>query len=206
MNTIINLADIDRHLLYFLDVESILTLMTISKNQRTLMLEIDFIKELRLIIEKYVVDPNIIDYQDAYGYAHYRRMHDYLSVLYIFTDNLVDLASATGYIHILDWLHNSVNEFTYTETTIDKAIKNNHVNVLNWFVNSKYKFIYTTLEQCLINKNIKILKWFDESKYEIKYHEVCVQLMFMEDKSRFDYLGTDSRILKRIMETCKMFK
>ena len=53
MNTICKFADIDIYLLYFINIDTILAITEISKDQYILMNNLDFIKQLRTIIREY---------------------------------------------------------------------------------------------------------------------------------------------------------
>ena len=94
MNTICKIADIDIYLLYYLDIKTILKLLLLSIQQNTLMKNLEFIKQLRIIVQKY---------------GH---------------NNIVDTAARYNYISLMQWLSESINEFKYSSNAIDKAAVN----------------------------------------------------------------------------------
>ena len=146
MNTICNFPDIDIHLLYFLDTTSVLTLSTISKNQHTLMLSLDFVKELRTIVQKY----NIFNYK--FGFIDYAVKHNFLS--------------------LIKWFAASINKFSYNDFAMNCAATNGDIQILQWFSESRYEFIYdkSTIGRAARAGNVNVLEWFDKSKHEFIYY------------------------------------
>ena len=113
MNTICKLADIDIYLLYYLDIKTVLAVTEISKEQNTLMINLDFVKQLRTLVQKH-------------GYK-----------------NIIVKAVKYNYISLIIWVSDSINKFKYSSDAINSAAENGHINILDWFANSRYKFKYS---------------------------------------------------------------
>ena len=172
MNTICKLADIDIYLLYFIDIKTVIRLLTISKDQNNLIINLDFAKEICALMQKYGYKygyKKIIDISAAHNYI---SLIKWISESFLeenefqYTQNAIDNAAACGHIDVLDWFANSKYKFKYSTNAIDFASDYGNIDVLNWFANSKYEFKYTinAIYYALIYHKLEILKWFDESK------------------------------------------
>ena len=189
MNTICKFGDIDTYLLYYVDIKKILELTTISKDQNTFMFNLDFIKQLRILVQKY----------------RYK--------------NIIDNAAKHNYISLINWIANSINKFKYTapkkymkmhafsyifygafytsyrnfcfaktprkyrkcmhfhifsraEEAIENAAEYGHIDIIIWFAKSGYEFQYTqnAIFYASTYGHIDVLEWFANSKvYEFKY-------------------------------------
>ena len=134
MNTLLNHADVDTYLLYFLDIKTIINISILSKNQNLLLKNTKSINELLLIL----INNHTLD------------------IPYI-----INCASAKNYINLLEWIHESINKFLYSEITINVAAKNAHIDILQFF-HSNYKIydIDRALKLAARYNHVKVLEWF----------------------------------------------
>ena len=172
MNTICKFVDIDTYLLYFIDIKTVISLITISKDQYNHMINLDFVKQLCSLVQK----------------------HECI--------NIIDNAAFYNYLSLIKWISESSvweNEFKYSSYAIAYAADKGYVDILQWFAKSKHEFKYTAyaIDIALIEHKLESLKWFDESKYEIKYSPKIIKEILKGDCTDiYDYLGPNSRIIK----------
>ena len=85
MATICNVEDIDIYFLYYLDLDSVIALLTISKNQYVIMMKQDFVKQLIELKKKYKIDiTNIITYSSTHNYlALIKWVNESINKLYV---------------------------------------------------------------------------------------------------------------------------
>ena len=116
MNTICKFTDIDTYLLYFIDLSLLFTLTTISKDQNKHMFNLDFVKELHIIVQKY-------------GYK-----------------NIIDNAAKHNYVSVLNWLADTKYDFKYFKINYNKPMpsRNGYIDLLNRDANSIYVLQYFT--------------------------------------------------------------
>ena len=130
MNTICNFPDIDVYLLLFLDLKNIIVLSLISKNQNTLISDLDYIKELYKLRHNHPTSYN-------YGVRNYDSKR-----MYIGCNCIIDMAAKYNYMVLIRHIHNSVTKFEYTYLTIHYATQYGNIEVLQWFDKYGYEFIY----------------------------------------------------------------
>ena len=205
MNTICKLADIDTYLLYYLDIKTVISLTTISKDQFNHMTNLDFIKQLRILVQKYGYE-NIIDNTATHNYISLIKWISYSINKFKYTSVAIDYAAKNRHIEVLEWFANSKYKFKYTKNAITLAALQGNFDVLDWFANSEYEFKYKTflIDYALERRKIKILKWFDESGYEIKHtKEIIMHILKTDCTDIYEYLGPNSRIIKILDQYAK---
>ena len=146
MHTLFIIPDIDCHLLYYLDVRSIMNLASISKAEFKLISNLDFIKEIAIIKKKKITECNIIYYAETYGFLSILKWCNNIIVNLFFNANDTD---ETIYDKLI-CLDNSDKKNTII----------NHNKILQWFIDSGSNFEHSNIDIVLAlkNNNIKILE------------------------------------------------
>ena len=157
MNTICNFPDIDIYLLYYLDIKSMMRLMSTSQNQYNLLSGLEFIKELKSLKDFEKI--HIINYAAKYNYLSLIIWIDKSINNFDYNAHAITMASEYANIRILDWFDKSDHEFKYNESAINYASLNGYVDVLEWFDKSDYEFKYNDLAISFasLNGHINIL-------------------------------------------------
>ena len=185
MTTICNFPDIDIYLLYYLDIKSVIRLSAISKDQHTLLSNLDFIRELHLLKNTLgTQQKNTINYASQYNFISILQwMHD-SSNEFLYTDNAIDFAALHGHVSVLNWFDkmSDIYEFKYSKYAINWASSKAHIEILEWFDKSKYEFKYDihAIKNAVMNGHTSILDWFDKSKYEFKYDEMIINFCIVQ--------------------------
>lgn len=120
MNTLLHLPDVETYLLYYLDIRTIIRLTSISKDQYTLLTNIKFVSELRIMRKT----KNIVGTASQKGFITVLNWLDSSINKFIYTPVSTILASEMGHVHILDWFDKSRHQFIYSNCAITVAAAN----------------------------------------------------------------------------------
>ena len=171
--SIINFNDIDLYLLNFLDFESILSLVSVSRENNSIIKESplyqEIIKFIKLKLKKYILY-NTIELASKHGYTRILEWLKNSDFKFKYTSGAIDRASKNGHISVLEWFKKSDFKFKYTSNAIDFASENGHISVLEWFKNSDFEFKYTSdaIERSSYNGHTAVLEWFDKNEFKKK--------------------------------------
>ena len=137
MATICNVEDIDIYFLYYLDLDFVIAVLTVSKNQYAIMMKQDFVKQLVELKKKYKIDiTNIITYSSTHNYlALIQWVSESINNLYI--NNLcIYYASKNGHLQVLELLNSIAHQIKCDINIINIVCEYGHLYILQWF----YKF------------------------------------------------------------------
>ena len=194
--TVCNIADIDIYLLFYLDLDSIINLLSVSKMQYNVLSNLVFVKQLVSLKQKY-------EYCNLRSVVLLGSKHDYLELikwidmsinnLYIYSDAIYN-ACKYGYVSMLEWLcmntkgiidnHKQIlqwdNGICISKIRITSLICHacfmGHVSILKWLSQSSFNFHYncTPIDNAAAHGHINILEWFSKSGYEFKYSNLAI--------------------------------
>ena len=115
MATLFNFPDIDIYLLYYLDIQSIMRLAMVTKDN--LIFNLNFVIQLRQIKKQSIVD--IINYSCSYNYLSLIIwIHESVNE-FKYEKWAINYAAAHGNIDVLEWFDKSSYKILYDKNAIN---------------------------------------------------------------------------------------